>query len=344
MLSDPQPQEVEGGINIIKGEIDVEKPPQDDTQTRLQFWRDSKAYLTTLSARINQLRTITLETSDRMRRLEPNESPTPEIVDETPETGIMAKLHEQFLNVHKKLEHLEILVTALQLGPRGPLDPKYSEAWIEYHLHEDEKKEFERTAVKMGYPPKSVSMEPQMTDEEKQGWETLERMWLDNLARIGVGGEYHDSGITPIKEWAYPLDRAAEYVSTSGMGELEKAHKISALERTYKRLGLLKDEEVDEEEVMDEDIKKELTTEPETEKVAEELEEVSEDEFANLAPVNMEPGEKISSDYVKIITDIRRSMAEIDKDVSSLEESYDALLERHPPLSTSQPPTQEPST
>ena len=181
MLSDPQPEEVEGGTNIIKGEIDVEKPPQDDTQTRLQFWRDSKAYLTTLSARINQLRTITLETSDRMcrhgtaevlERLEPNESPTPEIVDETPEKGIMAKLHEQFLNVHKKLEHLEILVTAVQLGPRGPLDPKYSEAWIEYHLHEDEKKEFERTAVKMGYPPNSVSMEQQVTEEQKQGWET----------------------------------------------------------------------------------------------------------------------------------------------------------------------------
>ena len=257
VLSDPQPQEIEGGTNVLKAEIDVEKPVQDDTQARLQFWRDSKAYLTTLSARINQLRTITLETSDRMRRhgtaellerLKPNESPTTEIVDETPETGIMAKLHEQFLNVHQKLEHLEILVTGVQLGPRGPLDPKYSEAWIEYHLHEDEKKEFEQTAVKMGYPPNSVSMEPQMTEEQRQGWETLERMWLDNITRIGVGGEYHDSGITPMKEWAYPLNRAAEYVSNSGMTELEKAHKISALERTYKKMGLFKEEEVDEEE------------------------------------------------------------------------------------------------
>ena len=257
MLSDPQPQEIEGGTNVLKAEIDVEKPVQDDTPARLQFWRDSKDYLATLSARINQLRTITLETSDRMRRhgtaelldhLEPNESPTTEIVDETPETGIMAKLHEKFLNVHKKLEHLEILVTAVQLGPRGPLDPKYSEAWIEYHLHEDEKKEFEQTAVKMGYPPNSVSMEPEMTEEERQGWETLERMWLDNITRIGVGGEYHDSGITPMKEWAYPLDRASEYVSNSGMNELEKAQKIWALERTYKKMGLLKEEEVEEEE------------------------------------------------------------------------------------------------
>ena len=57
-----------------------------------------------------------------------------------------------------------------------------------------------------------------------------------------------------------------------------------------------------------------------------------EEEYASLAPVNTEPGERISSDYVKIITDIRRSMAEIDKDVSSLEESYDALLERQPPI------------
>ena len=368
VLSDPQPQEIEGGSNVLKAEIDVEKPVQDDTQARLQFWRDSKAYLTTLSARINQLRTITLETSDRMRRhgtaelherLKPNESPTTETVDETPEAGIMAKLHEQFLNVHKKLEQLEILVTGVQLGPRGPLDPKYSEAWVEHHLHEDEKKEFEQTAVKMGYPPNSVSMEPQVTEEQRQGWETLEKMWLHNLARIGVGGEYHDSGITPMKEWAYPLDRASEYVSKSGMNEIEKAYKISALERTYKKMGLLKEEEVEEEEVEEEEVEEEEVEEEEevkdevtegestaeAEKAAsEELEEAGEEEYAILAPVNTEPGERISSDYVRVITEIRRSMVEIDKEVSSLEESYDALLERQPPIPPTQPPTPEAST
>ena len=281
-------------------------------------------------------------TAELLEHLEPNESPTTEIVDETPETGIMAKLHEKFLNVHKKLEHLEILVTAVQLGPRGPLDPKYSEAWIEYHLHEDEKKEFEQTAVKMGYPPNSVSMEPQITEEQRQGWETLERMWLDNITRIGVGGEYHDSGITPMKEWAYPLNRASEYASNSGMSELDKAHKISALERTYKKMGLLKEEDVEEEEEVEDEVTEgESTADAESEKAAEgELEKAGEEAYASLAPVNTEPGERISSDYIKIITDIRQSMAEIDRDVSSLEENYDAFLERQLPIS----PTQEAST
>ena len=62
-----------------------------------------------------------------------------------------------------------------------------------------------------------------------------------------------------------------------------------------------------------------------------------------MEPIQSEPVEKTSPEYVNIMKQIRQSMAEIDKDVSSLEESYDAILEhqKQPPLPPSQNSTQQ---
>jgi hypothetical protein len=361
------------GNKQLQGEISSERPLQeeiahenpepvfDDTKARLQFWRDSKTFLKTLSARINQLRTITHETSERMRRhgtaellerLQPNEKPpnTLEIVNESPETGIMAKLREKLNDVNHKLEQLQILVTGVRLGPRGPMDPQYSESWIEHHIHEDEKIEFERTAVRMGYAPNSISMDPVISEEQRTGMEELTRDWFENITRIGVGGEYRDIGITPVKGMLPYLDVAQEYVANSGMSESDKRQKLAGFERTFKKFGLDKesDEEAKDEDKVADSIEKGEPVVEETSATGDQgvqaLEELPKDEIEALEPVHMEPGESISPEYVKIITEIQRSMAEIDKDVSSLEESYDAMLERQPQIPSSQASTQEKST
>ena len=258
----------------LQGEIAHEKAPTpvfDDTKVRLQFWRDSKTFLETLSARINQLRTITQETSERMRRhgtaevlerLKPNEqTPTNndlEIIPETPESGIMSQLHKKFTEVNTKLTQLQILVTGVRLGPRGPLDPQYSESWIEHHVHEDEKIEFEKTAVKMGFAPNSISMEPIITEEQKEGMEMLDNEWFETVTRIGVGGEYHSTGITPVKGMYPYLDVAQEFIANSGMSDSHQRMKLYGLERTLRQFGLDKMEDEEVEKDLDEKAREEL--------------------------------------------------------------------------------------
>jgi hypothetical protein len=335
-----------------KGEIPDfnPKPLIDDIPTRLEFWRNSKKYLTTLAARINQLRVITQETNDRMRRhgtaevlerVNPDENTEIEIIEESAENGIMATLQAKFLDLHKKLERLEIIVTGMRLGRQGPQDPEYSQAWIERHVHEDEKKEFEETAVRMGFPPNSVPMEPQIPADHNEKWKNITDMIYERMTSIGVGGEYKDNGFTLGENMPYPLNIAGRYTANSGMDEFQKEQKVLMLAHTFKTMGIeMKDplsEESELEAAENEEIEKDVEPVQEgasegAETLEDSEEAVQEDQEAE-SPIIVQPGEKISAEYLRIMTEMRKSMKEMDKEVSELEDSYDAFLDRQSPPS-----------
>lgn len=345
---------------------------EDDTKGRLQFWRDSKTYLASLAARIEQLRSITQSTTERMRRhgtgqllqpLQPDQQPGAiEVVEETAENGLIATLHSQFLNVHKKLEKLEALVTAFQLGPRGPLDPEYSAAWVESSLHEFEKKEFEMTARKMGYPPNSVTMEPEMTEEQQSALAQLTNEWWDAASRIGVGGEYREFNAIPGEGMPYPMNLAGRYAANAGLDTYQRGMRIWTMAQTFQKMGIdfedplvKKDEKENKVEGAEETVSAdEINAQKNAASTVEDAAAAPAKETTDLAPEQMdEPAvthtqDKVTADYVRIMSQLRESMKEIDKDVSSLENDYDAFLQRQqnkqsPPITPSQPSSQEAS-
>lgn len=228
---------------MLKGEIaDIETPPAEDTTTieRLNFWRDCKEYLASLTARINQMRRISHETSDRVRRhgvaevvTAEGSGTTTELLEGSRTDDLMHALKKQYDNLRKALRNLQIVITAVQLGPEGPLDPEYSATWIEHHLHEDEKAEFERTAVAMGYPPNSLPMEPQQTPELKQQWEDLSSSCFDHLVRIGLAGEYEENGFTVGENMQYPVTLAANYARKAGANHIQQEFLVSVMGRVF---------------------------------------------------------------------------------------------------------------
>jgi hypothetical protein len=362
VAKDPPKTEIEGqDSNVLEGEIaDAEQAPEiDDSKQRLQFWRDSKTYLASLAARIEQLRNITQSTSDRMRRhgtaelvqaRKPEEPATGgEVIDETSDNGIMARLKAQFTNVHKKLQRIEILTTAMRLGPGGPQDPEYSAAWVEANLHAYEKKEFEETAVRMGFAPNSVSMDPQMTEKDKKEWADLTSKWYDYTSRIGVAGQYRDIGSDPGENLPYPMDLAGRYASKSGLNQFQKSQRVWMLGHTFHKMGIeMEDPLLKVKEEGEKDTEKDITTEDELwadlrqessdeaienvlaaeedAREGEENEESMEDEEM-LEPSVREPGERMSSNYTKIVNELRKSMREVDRDLASLEDNYDSFLQ-----------------
>lgn len=228
---------------MLKGEIaDIETPPAEDTTTieRLNFWRDCKEYLASLTARINQMRRISHETSDRVRRhgvaevvTAEGSGITTEVLEGSRTDDLMHTLKKQYDNLRKALRNLQIVITAVQLGPEGPLDPEYSARWIEHHLHEDEKAEFERTAVAMGYAPNSLPMEPQQTPELKQQWEDLSNSCFDHLVRIGLAGEYEENGFTVGENMQYPVTLAANYARKAGANHIQQEFLVSVMGRVF---------------------------------------------------------------------------------------------------------------
>lgn len=352
-----------------------EKEPEivDDTPARLQFWRDSKIYLASLAARISQLRDITQAAAERMRRhgtgeliqsVQPGQQPGgTEVVEETPEKGLMATLHAQFQIVHKKLENLEGLATAVQLGPRGPLDPEWSDAWVEHNLHEFEKGEFEKTALKMGYPANSVTMEPEASEEQKAALEQMKHELLDSQARIGVGGEYREFSAIPGEGMPYPMNLAGRYAAKAGLDTYQRGIRVWTMAQTFEKMGIPfddrreKDEEkkvegteenTENEEAVGAKGEKGLGSEvaeamrPEDAAKAAEEDIKAIQEEASFRPPDQDP---VTANYIKIIGEFRKSMSEIDRDVTSLESDYDAFLKSQqmsqPPLTPPSPPPQE---
>ena len=340
ILADIVPSTIDSKT-IHQGEIaDRPTPVVDDTKVRLRFWRDIKSYVAKLTSRINYLRSITQETYDRLRRhgtaelrLKPGSTPSSTEVIENPEDGIMARLHKQFIDVHKKLETLEILATAMQLGPGGPLDPEYSAAWVEANLHKHEAEEFEQTARKMGYPANSISMDPVPTAEEKADLETVTGDWYERVSRLAVGGEYRGAGSYPGEGLVHPMGLAGRYAARSGLDEFQKGQRVWMMARTFDNMNIPLEDPLDQ---GDEQVE----------------EEEGEDEQGARAhalqkPTPVEPGDRISPHFTSIMNRLRQSMSEIDKDMGSLENTYDEFLKENPPPSpistTSPPPTQEAS-
>jgi hypothetical protein len=179
-------------------------------------------------------------------------------------------------------------------------------------------------------------------------------MRFENATRIGVGGEYWDSGIGPMKGIYPELETALGYVANSGMSDVDKRHKMMALAKTFRKFGLLKgmDEEVEKLEDGDtkaeggenKDVVEEGSASPSKGDGSDWMEELKEDEIKAMVPIHMEPGKRISPEYVKIMTEIRLSLAELDKDLSRMEESYDSTLAPQPQIPQSQSSTQEAST
>jgi len=218
----------------------------DPTEEPLEFWLEAKQYLSTLSSRIHHLRQITQETRDRIRRhgtaemiLPPQpSSPDNTQLIETSPSAIMEHLHEKFMEVHTTLEKLEILVTAVVIGDRGPLDKAYSEDWVESHLHAHEAQEFEETAVRMGYKPNSVTMDPVLTEEQEMQWERMQAQVFQYKTRVGLEGEYRDFGNNE-EDLPEPLRKAGKYATRSGMDTRQKWLKVGMLGHTLKGMGLL---------------------------------------------------------------------------------------------------------
>jgi len=245
---------LKGEIVNEKEEKEVAKPkdlhPTEDPEfvAKLGFWREAKQYITVLSARIEHLRSITRDTLEQLHRhgyavalqhlATPDMAPTsrrPQITEDADPSSIVAKLYEQFQSINTKFKQLEMLATATIQGPAGPQDPEYSEEWIEWHVHQDEKKEFAEVAARMGY--KNLEMEPQATPEQRQELENLEKMWFDSYSRIGVGGEYENSGITPETQEGGAYGVLANYVAQSGMSDVNKAIKLAGFSKTFEQRG-----------------------------------------------------------------------------------------------------------
>jgi hypothetical protein len=349
---------------VLHGEIASDKPAAavDQSKQQLQFFRDTKKYLTSLAARIDQLRKITQSNSEHMRRhgtaeliqtRNPSDPATSgEAIDEASENGIMARLQAEFTNVHKKLENLEILATAVRLGPRGPQDKEYSDAWVEASLHEYEKKEFEETAVRMGYPANSVTMDPVISEEDQKELTKLTDKFYDYTSRIGVGGEYKDIGSDPGENLPFPLNLAGRYSGNSGLNQFQKSQRVFMLGQTFHKMGIELEDPLmrkrDEEHETEEESEEEQSLEDEEAGPVEHeetaVEGLEDDTMFTDGPLVVEPGEKISSEYTKIFNQLRKSMSDVDRDLSSLEDNYDTFLKHHAsetPIIPSQTPSQE---
>jgi hypothetical protein len=270
----------------------------------------------------------------------------------------MARLQAQFTIVHKKLENLEILATAVRLGRRGPQDKEYSDAWVEASLHEYEKKEFEETAVRMGYPANSVTMDPVISEADQKVLTEFTNQFYDYTSRIGVGGEYKEIGSDPGENLPYPLNLAGRYSGNSGLDQFQKSQMVSVLGQACKQMKIELEDPLLRKREEEEEAEEDELEEPEEaqslkgiEAWMAELEETagkrSEDTMFRDEELVVEPGPKISPHYTKIVNQLRKSMRDVDKDLSSLEDSYDTFLTRHAsdtPAIPSQNPSQEATT
>ena len=306
-------------------------------------------------------------TGELVQPLEPGQQPGGpiQVIEETAENGLMATLRTQFMNVHKKMENLEALVTAVVNGPRGPLDHEYSAAWVESSLHQFEKEIFEKTALKMGYPPNSVTMEPEMTEQQQASLTTLTNEFWDATARVGVGGEYREFGAVPGENMPYPMNVVGRYAATSGLDIHQRGLRVWNMAQTFQKMGIEFDDPLVKKEPEEENVEGTEEKADAVGKDGEEIpgsgaEEVSADvpEAANESmgipteevdiPVTTRPQDKAKANYMKIVNHLRQSMSEIDKDVSSLENDYDAFLQKQQnqnsqPTPSTPPPSQEAS-
>ena len=266
---------------------------------------------------------------------------------ENPETGIMARLHQQFLDVHKKLENLEMLSTAVQLGPGGPMDPEYSAAWVEANLHKEEAAEFEETARKMGYPANSIPMEPVFSAEEQKELKDMTKAWYERNARIAIAGEYHDVP-NPGEGMPFPLGLASRYAANAGLDEYQKTQRVYMLAQTLEGKGIpfedpveMKERRAREEE---EGAREDTESEEGVQAVVQLPSVETEEALAAQAFGDIEdrPQQRISHDFANVMKQLRASMQEIDNDIISLEKNYDKFLESR--SSQSPHPTTQNST
>jgi hypothetical protein len=328
----------------LQGEIARDPPaPVDTTEAQLLFWRDCKATLDKLYSRIKRLRIVSQETADRIRRHGTGEllerirpdSTTSNSTDIEHTDSLLSTLQTQFSNVRRNFQDLEGLVAAAQFGPGGPKDKDYSEAWIENAVHEYEKIEFEKTAVRMGFEPNSLPMEPVIPAEDRDELAAMTDLVLEETARVGVAGEYTGKEILPGEGMPFPLNLAGRYAGeVGGLSQHQKGMRVWMLAQTVEKMGL----------PFEDPALKNL--EPTEEGDVEDVEETQEVEAMEIAPTEgieteeaeteeepfvIPPGPRIPSDYTAFAEKLRKSMRETDRDLSSLEDSYDAFLKRHPP-------------
>jgi hypothetical protein len=342
---------------VLQGEIARDPAaPVDNTEGQLQFWRDCRATLETLYSRIKRLRIVSQETTDRIRRHGTGEliervrpdSTASDSTDIEHTDSLLSTLQTQFNNIRKKFQDLEGLVAAAQFGPGGPKDRDYSEAWVENAVHQYEKVEFEKTAVRMGFEPNSLPMEPVLPAEDTDELAAMTDLVLEETARVGVAGEYKGKEISPGEGMPFPLNLAGRYAGeVGGLDQHQKGMRIWMLAQTVEKMGLpfedpgLKKPETAEEgdagnvEETQEEYAEMVPTE------GTEMEEAETEEEPFVIP----PGPRLPFRYTAFAEKLRKSMRETDRDLSSLEDSYDAFLKRHsPPLKPAQNPTLEAST
>jgi hypothetical protein len=221
---------------------------KDDSEIRLAFWRDSFTFLKSLAVRISQLRMISFKTGERIRQhgtaevviklaSSEQDSGRVDVVRKTPPNVIMAQLYTEYRKVKERLDQLQILVTAVVLGRVGPYDREYCQNWIEHHVHEDEKKEFEETALSMGYSPNSVPMDPLPTPSEKMEIEYLEKARIEHGINIGVAGEYRGLSFEPEK-LPSELRGIARYLEGMGTDANQRLGNFSFIVGTLKDRGV----------------------------------------------------------------------------------------------------------
>jgi hypothetical protein len=217
----------------------IETPP-DNPKGRLRFWREAKEHVAKLSARISQLREITQSTADRLRihgTAETHDS------QPTPSRDILTLLEGYFRKLKAEINQIQVYATALQLGPGGPLDPEYSREWIEAQITAHEQREFEATAVKMGYKPNSVTLDPVFTEAQKTKLKTFNARVTEELARTAVGGEYIEARPGDGMDWL--LEKAGRLASRAGLDEFQRGQRVYMLAQTFAGRGISMEDPVE---------------------------------------------------------------------------------------------------
>jgi hypothetical protein len=357
---------------------------QPEFLAKLAFWREAKKHITVLSSRIEQLRLITRQTLEQLRRhgyatgyerltgaSRSNDSIRPCATDEE---GIVTKLHQKFESINAKFKQLEMFATAVIQGPGGPQTAEYSEEWIEWHVHQEEKKEFAKVAEQMGF--KGLEMEPQATPQDTDDLAVLEKMWYDAYSRIGVAGEYQNSGITPETQEEGQYGLLANYVAQqSNMTDVNKALRLAGFDKTFEQRGWhwnygtgdeeeedgstrkTEEQQLEEEEEVDEDGDEE---EEEEEEEVDEAPRTLADDFPGQElkdvrltydghdidlPIDITPAPRIPPDEQQTMSRLREGIREskfretfkdLDEEINTLEKDYQAFLARNPSHSISE--------
>lgn len=345
---------------------------QPEFLAKLAFWLEAKKHITVLSSRIEQLRLITRQTLEQLRRhsyaigYERRTGATGSAESirasaATNEEGIVAKLHQKFESINAKFKQLEMFATAVIEGPGGPQTAEYSEEWIEWHVHQEEKKEFAKVAEQMGF--QGLEMEPQATPQDTEELGMLEKMWYDSYSRIGIGGEYQNSGITPETQEDGQYGLLANYVAQqSNMTEENKALRLAGFNKTFEQrgwhwnygtwdeedeegvMGTKEERQLEEEKEVDEDGEEELEADEAPRTLADDFPEVKDVRLTYEGhdmdlPIDTTPPPRIPLDEQQTMNRLRTRMREskfketfkdLDEEINSLEKDYQAFLTRNP--------------